>query len=274
MGAVTAMSYVTPEYYHRGARLQTRPTTLHGPDRPMLARGGIPHSAFQKAPSGTDPFPRGLHDRGLKKWQEPPVWKPVKEEVEREEVKMSQFMCPPKLPPRVVYKTQFVDSQEDAPRLKELGQLHMDNCRLESEIEHYQKQLAERVELAKIPLDYGLGPEFVKTKHLYKCLVEAPGVGYRNTPTFSDKVGDGCGPVSGDIVQVDRICQGPAAVFGRDTFGRGWVPLTHPGSGTRNKAGQGLFDPISLKEMEEQGLSLADGSQKLKEGGWFNRSPV
>ena len=59
-------------------------------------------------------------------------------------------------------------------------------------------------------------------ERVYQCLIGQPGVGYRYSPSFADKVLetpqleadwmrqdlDGGGPVSPEVVIVDAICQG------------------------------------------------------------------
>jgi len=270
--------YLLPEYYHRGARVQCQPTTRHGVDRPVLARGGgLSHSSWQKAPSGSDPFPQGLHRAGIKKYHTPAVRTDIKQEKEEKEegpricqltmvsgARCSAAGCDHCNPPRVVEKVTYVESPYDAQHREQLGQLHMENKALESQVAEMEQMIADKKDKIHwissnwYTTQYGLDTSY-NNVHYYKCKVEWPGVGYRHTPLFADKRSDGRGPVFPEVVEIDRVCQGPGTVFGRCTNAPAdarWVPLIHPN-------GDKLFDKISKHQIAEQGLKMTSGNDKL-----------
>ena len=96
---------------------------------------------------------------------------------------------------------------------------------------------------------------------VYQCQIASPGVGYRHTPSFADKVPDGTGPQSPDCIIATAMEQGPQAVFVKCSSGRGWLPLTNPG-GSRI-----CFEHLgeeSKIDFQKRDLHLADGSVKFK----------
>eukprot|EP00658_Telonema_sp_P-2_P049595 TRINITY_DN37733_c0_g2_i1.p1 TRINITY_DN37733_c0_g2~~TRINITY_DN37733_c0_g2_i1.p1 ORF type:complete len:201 (+),score=37.74 TRINITY_DN37733_c0_g2_i1:239-841(+) len=109
-------------------------------------------------------------------------------------------------------------------------------------------------------------------ERVYQCLIPPPGVGYRNSANFDDKHGDGCGPQKPEVVTVDRIWQGPQAVFVRDSRNMKWLPLTDP-RGSRT-----ILQLIGKKEdadMIQFAGQLNQGEVKSpKKSGWFSKTPA
>merc|ERR1719473_1281992 len=91
------------------------------------------------------------------------------------------------------------DSRQDPSLLAEIEVLKKAQADLTAERDALKR------ELASLPKDdLGLGPEFEFGRRIYQCEIGGPGVGYRNTPSFSDKNKDGSGPVQPQVVIADR----------------------------------------------------------------------
>jgi hypothetical protein len=107
-------------------------------------------------------------------------------------------------------------------------------------------------------------------KRVFQCMIPHPGVGYRNTPSFPDKVPDGTGPEAPQCIVADAMVQGPKAVFVRCVTGRGWLPLTDPNGSRICFKHLGETDDVDLSK---HGLELADGSVKFsspkKKVDWY-----
>ena len=92
--------------------------------------------------------------------------------------------------------------------LKGLWQLEKEKVQArDATIESLKKQLAEKPREV-FTSGSGLPAEFDFSRRVYQCQIDAPGVGYRNTPKFSDKNKDGSGPQSPQVIIADAICQG------------------------------------------------------------------
>merc|ERR1712086_935421 len=104
---------------------------------------------------------------------------------------------------------------------------------------------------------------------VYQCQIGSPGVGYRHTPSFADKVPDGTGPQSPDCIIATAMEQGPQAVFVRCSSGRGWLPLTNPSASRICFKHLGEESEI---DFEKRDLHLADGSVKFKKNAdWYKK---
>ena len=105
-------------------------------------------------------------------------------------------------------------------------------------------------------------------RRVFQCAIPHPGVAYRNTPSFHDKVPDGKGPKAPQCIIADAMVQGPKSVWVRCASGMGWLPLTdshharicfkHLGSEQEVFASR-----RGLCNDKYSGLELADGSVKL-----------
>eukprot|EP00656_Telonema_subtile_P000640 TRINITY_DN10292_c0_g2_i2.p1 TRINITY_DN10292_c0_g2~~TRINITY_DN10292_c0_g2_i2.p1 ORF type:complete len:278 (-),score=58.62 TRINITY_DN10292_c0_g2_i2:18-851(-) len=106
-------------------------------------------------------------------------------------------------------------------------------------------------------------------ERIYLCMINHPGVGYRNSPKFDDKAPGSSGPQNPQVISADRIAQGPQAVFVRDSTQMLWLPLTDP-SGTKQ-----CFQLIGRKEDPDMLVyadSLNQGKPKI-ESPWFRGEP-
>lgn len=117
------------------------------------------------------------------------------------------------------------------------------------------------------PNEYGFG------KRVYQCQISSPGVGYRNTPSFPDKVPDGTGPQAPECIIATAMVQGPKAIFVKCSSGKGWLPLTDPNGSRICFKMLGTEDEV---DFEKHDLKLADGSTKFspkKKVDWYKKSP-
>eukprot|EP00656_Telonema_subtile_P030603 TRINITY_DN33582_c0_g1_i1.p1 TRINITY_DN33582_c0_g1~~TRINITY_DN33582_c0_g1_i1.p1 ORF type:complete len:261 (+),score=53.02 TRINITY_DN33582_c0_g1_i1:319-1101(+) len=131
-----------------------------------------------------------------------------------------------------------------------------------------QKFLQEELEELRKPAlnEFGISTEFNFGEKVYQCLIPEPGVGYRNTPAFGDKNVDGTGPQAPQVVIVDCICQGPRALFVRDSRNGLWLPLTSPGGA------KVCFKLVgNLKDVDLTQYQVSGGKVKTKkaQGAWF-----
>merc|ERR1711907_701793 len=110
------------------------------------------------------------------------------------------------LEPPVVYTPPAVDL--DGPLRQQIELLKAQNHNLEVEIAELKKAKASH---KPTQVDNGLGPEFDFGRRVFECKIARPGVGYRNTPEFSNKNKDGTGPQAPDLVIADAMCQAPRA---------------------------------------------------------------
>merc|ERR1711865_994379 len=152
-------------------------------------------------------------------------------------------------------------ASEDAIR-KELEALKASNAQLNTEIQALKRDKGSIVAKS----DNGLGVEFDFGRRYYQCKIGAPGVGYRNTPSFKDKNADGTGPQAPQYIIADAVCQGPRAVFVRDSRNGLWVPLTDPTGKTvcfshLGKEGQVAVDPK---------LQCVGKVKTKAKGAWFD----
>merc|ERR1711934_822984 len=127
------------------------------------------------------------------------------------------------LDPPVVYQAPAVDL--DTPLRNEIALLRQQNSGIQAEIDELKRKKANH---KFKEVDNGLGPEFDFGRRVFECKIDPPGVGYRNTPEFSNKNTDGTGPQAPDLVIADAICQGPRAIFIREAESKLWLPLTDP----------------------------------------------
>ena len=110
-------------------------------------------------------------------------------------------------------------------------------------------------------------------RRVFQCAIPHPGVAYRNSPSFHDKVADGTGPKAPQCIIADAMVQGPKSVWVRcactgTASGMGWLPLTdshharicfkHLGSEQEVFASR-----RGMSNDKYSGLELADGSVKL-----------
>ena len=103
--------------------------------------------------------------------------------------------------------------------------------------------------------------DFKFGRRVYQCEIPAPGLGYRNSPSFPDKVpGDGAGPQMPQVIIADAIVQGPKAAFVRCCSGRGWLPLTDP-NGKRICLRH--LDMENKINFERMGLEIASGEPSI-----------
>jgi len=132
-----------------------------------------------------------------------------------------------------------------------------------TKVHHYENSSAAapdshmQMDLAQLGLN---AAEFQFGRRVYQCEVPAPGVGYRKTPSFSDKVPDGAGPRKPQVIIADAIVQGPRAAFIRCCSGKGWLPLTDPNG--RRICFRHL-DQEQYVDFYNLGLELADGEAQL-----------
>eukprot|EP00658_Telonema_sp_P-2_P038870 TRINITY_DN2780_c0_g1_i1.p1 TRINITY_DN2780_c0_g1~~TRINITY_DN2780_c0_g1_i1.p1 ORF type:complete len:242 (+),score=81.97 TRINITY_DN2780_c0_g1_i1:126-851(+) len=122
--------------------------------------------------------------------------------------------------------------------------------------------------------DNGLGPEFDFDRRYYQCLIPAPGVGYRNSPSFKDKDPDGCGPQAPQHIIADAIAQGNKAVFVRDHRNKKWLPLTNPSGETVCLAHVGKEGDEAVEALNPEHLAIGrnklEGKKKGPQDGWFS----
>jgi len=144
-------------------------------------------------------------------------------------------------------------NQREIDHPTELGGRDRRIAELEAEIQ----ELKSRPDIIREP--HGLGPEFDFEERVYECLINSPGVGYRNSPKFGDKNKDGTGPVAPQCIVANAICQGKSAVFVRDKRNGLWLPLSSPD-------GQPLFkhhDRCDFLDMSQYAGILNSGKDKL-----------
>lgn len=156
-------------------------------------------------------------------------------------------------------KIVYVENPSDATTRAQITRVKAECQTLQEQIAKYKRQIAEHV---PTPDNYGLGANFFAVTRTYACHVPSPGIAYRLMPSFQAKSEQlGTGPMEGQCIKADRICQGPRGVFVRDAEGHGWVPTFDP-AGT-----QAFFTVLSPEQAEAQNLKVntAD-SNKLS---WF-----
>jgi len=139
-------------------------------------------------------------------------------------------------------------------------------CEVEVEVE------VKAPKSPKMPsVECEVGVEVPYGRQVFQCQIDKPGVGYRNTPSFADKVPDGTGPESPNCIIATAMQHGPQAVFIKCASGRGWLPLTNP-SGSRI-----CFKHLGAEgelNFEKEDLHLADGSVKFspkKNADWYKK---
>ena len=120
--------------------------------------------------------------------------------------------------------------------------------------------------------------DFKFGRRVFQCEIPHPGVGYRKSPSFHDKVADGSGPHAPQCIIADAMVQGPKAVWVRCVSGLGWLPLTdsHHVRICFNHLGE---EHTVLGDSGQSDLEFSDGSRKLKgavkepeksqDKGWF-----
>eukprot|EP00656_Telonema_subtile_P014588 TRINITY_DN1749_c0_g1_i1.p1 TRINITY_DN1749_c0_g1~~TRINITY_DN1749_c0_g1_i1.p1 ORF type:complete len:405 (+),score=127.44 TRINITY_DN1749_c0_g1_i1:73-1287(+) len=147
--------------------------------------------------------------------------------------------------------------------------LQQEDSKKAAEIEDQKKTISE---LQAQQNDSGLGPEFAFGSRIYTCEIPAPGVAYRNSPSFGDKNVDGSGPVQGQSVRADMICQGPAALFIRDQRNQLWLPVTDP------KGKRFCFTHVGREDVlgddARSKLTFNQGKDKLvpvRDKDWFEK---
>jgi hypothetical protein len=166
-------------------------------------------------------------------------------------------------PPQRVVISQVGDP--DAPYIREIDQLEHENTKIQREIDQLKREIAG---FKQGQDDYGLDDSHLFGERMFKCEIDAPGVGYRNTPSFADKNPDGTGPQAPEVIKADRICQGPAAVFVRCMSGKGWLPLSDP---TGKRVCFTYIGKANEVDLKLKGLEMAKHEDKLspKKDQWF-----
>eukprot|EP00658_Telonema_sp_P-2_P024221 TRINITY_DN19727_c0_g2_i2.p1 TRINITY_DN19727_c0_g2~~TRINITY_DN19727_c0_g2_i2.p1 ORF type:complete len:659 (+),score=291.54 TRINITY_DN19727_c0_g2_i2:130-2106(+) len=165
-------------------------------------------------------------------------------------------------------KKKLKDEEDDNKRLKK------DNKKLKKETEEQDDEIQRLKQNSggnsSASADSGLDAKFDFGDRIYKCLIKSPGVGYRNSPDFKDKDKDGTGPVLGQHIAADAICQGPAAIFIRDSRNRKWLPLSNPKGDTlcfKHVGREDQIEPDKLAKIEYN--KGKDKVSKAKDADWF-----
>eukprot|EP00658_Telonema_sp_P-2_P069507 TRINITY_DN587_c0_g1_i11.p1 TRINITY_DN587_c0_g1~~TRINITY_DN587_c0_g1_i11.p1 ORF type:complete len:287 (+),score=81.22 TRINITY_DN587_c0_g1_i11:173-1033(+) len=131
-------------------------------------------------------------------------------------------------------KDKLDRSEKDNQELRDENQLLKDGAADSDELEELRSENDELKDKLSRCVDNDLPPEFNFGRRVFQCQIDAPGVGYRNTPSFGDKNKSGTGPCKPQVIITDAICQGPHAVFVREAQveggppSHGWVPLSNP----------------------------------------------